>query len=139
MAFKLSEDSEDEIIMSEINMTPLIDVMLVLLIIFMVTSSVSVESGLDIDLPKSQVEKTPQNIDEVIIVSISAKGNIAVQGIKTSKEEFIDILRKQIDGNEDKTVLFEGDKSVTLDTIISIIDQARQIGAFKFAIATDSK
>lgn len=54
MSFKMDDDDDE--IMAEINMTPLIDVMLVLLIIFMVTSSISVSSGLNIDLPNVQAK-----------------------------------------------------------------------------------
>ena len=53
MAINLQENDQDKI-MAEINMTPLIDIMLVLLIIFMVTSSIALESGLDIDLPQTK-------------------------------------------------------------------------------------
>ena len=54
-----SGDEED--IVSEINMTPLIDIMLVLLIIFMVTSTAALESGLDIELPKTQITNEKKN------------------------------------------------------------------------------
>ena len=62
---KSSEENQDGIV-AEINMTPLIDIMLVLLIIFMVTSSVSLESGLDIDLPKSSSTSKSSGPEAVI-------------------------------------------------------------------------
>ena len=136
--FLNEESGDDESIMADINMTPLIDIMLVLLIIFMVTSSVSVESGLDIELPKSTSSKKPQNIDDVIIVSISKNGEIAVQGKKSDQSSFVSLLQQELGDGLEKTVLFEGDKSTTLDMIISIIDKAKELGAFKFAIATSN-
>lgn len=131
---KNNPDSED--IVAEINMTPLIDIMLVLLIIFMVTSSLSLESGLQIDVPK--VEKTENSSESnAIIVSLTNDGRIAVQGqvveMSALKESIAEALKKE--GTE--MVVLEGDKASSLGAAVEIIDIAKSAGASKFAIAAE--
>lgn len=132
----MGSDGDDDKVMSEINMTPLIDIMLVLLIIFMVTSSVSIESGLDIDLPNSASGES-QGKPEGIIVALDKKGVISVQGKAISfdklKEEVGSALLKEKTG----LVIFEGDENASLGKTIEIMDIAKAAGAIKFAIATE--
>jgi len=120
---------------AEINLTPLIDIMLVLLILFMVTSSISLESGLDIDLPKTQSETNKQPSDAVI-VSLDSDGAVFVQGKKV-EGELKDEITAALKDAETSLVVFEGDSRATLGRTIEIMDIARSAGAQKFAVATD--
>lgn len=83
MAIHLGDDEED--IVAEINMTPLIDIMLVLLILFMVTSSVSLESGLDVELPQV-AGKTEKAEGSAVIISLDNEGRLSVQGNPTDMD-----------------------------------------------------
>lgn len=138
MSFKMDMDNDDDEIMAEINMTPLIDVMLVLLIIFMVTSSISVNSGLNIDLPEVQ-SKGEGKAESAVIISLTADNQIQVQGKATS----LDSLGKSIaDALKEKgtgLVILEGDKASRLGNAVNIIDTAKAAGATKFAIAADQE
>ena len=135
MSFKLDNDDSDEI-MAEINMTPLIDVMLVLLIIFMVTSSIAVNSGLDIDLPDVKTAGKGK-AETAVIISLTAQNEILVQGKKTElsalKVAIAEALKKEGTG----LVILEGDKTSKLGNAVNIIDLAKAAGAVKFAIAAD--
>jgi len=124
-------------IMAEINMTPLIDVMLVLLIIFMVTSSVSLESGLDIDLPDS-VTKSEGKKESAILVSLNKKGELFVQGELTDSASLEDVIRKTLKAEQTSMVVFEGDQGSELGRAIEIMDVAKAAGANKFAIAAEA-
>lgn len=138
MSFNSFEQEQDEV-SPNINLTPLIDIMLVLLIIFMVTSSVSNESGISVDLPStSEQSKIAKNDNEGIIVTLDKAGSIFIQGKKV-KDNLKDLLKVAIDKSKSKTVIFEGDKQATLGKAISIIDIAKQVGAKQFAIATQEK
>jgi biopolymer transport protein ExbD len=128
-------DNNDEIL-AEINMTPLIDIMLVLLIIFMVTSSVSLESGLDIDLPKT-ASKTENKGAEAVIVSLDSSGNLSVQGQKVDPGALKEAIHKELMNNKTSLVILEGDRQSTLERAIGIMDIAKEAGAQKFAIATE--
>lgn len=134
MALKTNIDEDG--IVSEINMTPFIDIMLVLLIIFMVTSTVSLESGLDIDLPntKGQVEAKE---GDAVIVSLDKNGNISVQGRTVNGVDLANELRESIKQSPSKLVVFEGDKSSSLGKTIEIMDIAKAAGAKNFAIAAE--
>lgn len=139
MAFNTNDPEKDDIV-AEINMTPLIDIMLVLLIIFMVTSSVSLESGLDIDLPKTN-SQTQAQPGEAVIISLSKTGELLIQGKVAEADP--GNLKAQISAAlvEAKTefVVFEGDKTAELGRAIEVMDIAKEAGAKKFAIAAESK
>lgn len=136
MSFKMNDDDDE--IMAEINMTPLIDIMLVLLIIFMVSSSIAVNSGLDIDLPEVS-SKGEGKAESAVIISLTADNQIQVQGkavsLETLKESIAQALKEENTG----LVILEGDKTSSLGNAVEIIDTAKAAGATKFAIAADQQ
>ena len=136
MAFNHGSDRDE--VMSEINLTPLIDIMLVLLIIFMVTSSVSLESGLDIDLPGTASE-TSQKEGNAVIVSLNAKGDIFVQGKLAPFPELEQQITHALKEESTGLVILEGDRQSTLEKTIEIMDIAKRAGAQKFAIAAQGE
>lgn len=136
MAMKTNQPQEE--VVAEINMTPLIDIMMVLLIIFMVTSAVGLESGVDVSLPASSSNTQFQKEDEGVIVSLNSRGEVYIQG-KNVGDHLEEILKKELDGSPSKLIVFEGDREATLGKAISIMDVAKKVGALKFAIATEQK
>lgn len=135
MGIKLDPSESDQII-AEINMTPLIDIMLVLLIIFMVTSSISLESGLDIDLPKSKATAGNKEATAVL-VSLDRHGAISVQGREVSFDQLKRAIADALGEEKSNLVVFEGDRDSNLGKTIQIMDIAKEAGAEKFAIATE--
>lgn len=129
-------DNTQDGVMAEINMTPLIDIMLVLLIIFMVTSSVSLESGVDVDLPSSSSNSKFSKDDEGVIISLTNQGQVFIQG-KEVDQNLEELLKMELEKSESKLVVFEGDKQATLGKAIEIMDVAKKVGALKFALATE--
>ncbi len=127
----------DEDINAEINMTPLIDIMLVLLIIFMVTSSAAIESGLDVNLP--EVNAVSDKTDAILVISLNKTGDVAVQGEMTP----MDVLEKKIAAKllEMKTtsVILEGDGESPLNMTMAVMDIAKTAGAKTFSIAAKLK
>lgn len=134
----LKFDQDDENIMSEINMTPLIDIMLVLLIIFMVTSSVSLESGLDIDLPETNSTSEKSSENNVVIVSLSKDGSVSVQGKIIEEKNLQESISIALKEEKTTTIILEGDRASELGNAVQIMDIAKQAGALKFAIAAES-
>jgi biopolymer transport protein ExbD len=129
----------DQDINAEINMTPLIDIMLVLLIIFMVTSSISFDSGMDINLPQAQQQTSLENASEsAVIISVGKDGSISIQGEKTSPENVKDVLKNYLVKEKTQTVILEGDRDSTLGKTVNLMDIAKSVGAEKFSIATES-
>ncbi len=133
-----SNDPDKDDIVAEINMTPLIDIMLVLLIIFMVTSSVSLESGLDIDLPKTSSQTTPQKSD-ALIISLAKDGQISIGGKVFSGGDLKQEISQALKATNADFVVFEGDRTAQIGKAIEIMDIAKEAGAKKFAIAAENK
>jgi biopolymer transport protein TolR len=123
-------------IMSEINITPLTDIFLVLLIIFMVSSAAMVESGAKIALP--EVDNTSAQPRE-ITVSVTSADEIYVNNQPTNMDQVEEILRGLVSANPDVPVVLEGDKEVLFGEAVKILSIAQKAGAAQVAIAAQRK
>ena len=119
-------------IMAEINITPLTDIFLVLLIIFMVTSVAMVQSGANIDLP--QVEETKSEPRQIVI-TVTPQKEIFVNNTPTQLADLEGFLRPLIQAQPDIPVVLEGDKDVILGEAVKILAVAQRSGAKQIAIA----
>ena len=129
-----SEGGEGEDIVAEINVTPLTDVFLVLLIIFMVTSSVIANTGKKVDLPEAvQQSSTPP---KAVNVTITEDGTVQVNDTVVPMEKLRLHLEKALKESDDKTVILRGDRKVVLEQAVFVLDQAQLAGAQGFALAT---
>ncbi len=125
-------DSDGNIV-AEINITPLTDVFLVLLIIFMVTTSVVVNQGKNIDLPGADVsDETPQGVT----VTVGADGEMLINETVVAEEQLFVVLEAALEEARDKIVVLRGDKAVLLGQAVNILDVAQQAGARGIALAT---
>ncbi len=123
---------EDEIV-AEINVTPLTDIFLVLLIIFMVTTTIVQNEGKNIDLPEGESsEETPQGVT----VSVDADGRLQVNDRVVSEDDLFPALERAIEGAEQKIVVLRGDKNILFGEAVNILDLAQKAGAQGISIAT---
>jgi biopolymer transport protein ExbD len=128
-----SDDSSDQGIVAEINITPLTDVFLVLLIIFMVTTSVVENQSKQIDLPGAEVsDTTPQGVT----VTVTEDGGVLVNDLPTSDNDLYARLETALADTRDKLVILRGDRRVLLGKAVNILDLAQQAGATGIALAT---
>jgi len=116
----------------EINITPLTDIFLVLLIIFMVTASVAVESATHVDLPEAQ-NTSPEN--KGVIVTYTANHEIFVNAKDVPEVELEPALHDALGRVDQKIVIFQGDRTVILGDMVRILDTAKAAGADSIAIA----
>lgn len=123
-------------ILSEINITPLTDIFLVLLIIFMVSSAAMVESGADISLP--QVDETSSQPRE-ITVSVTPTGEIYVNSEVVAYEDLEQTLRALVSAKPDLPVVLEGDRDVLFGEAVKILSLAQKAGAASVAIAAERR
>ncbi len=128
------EDDETGGIVAEINITPLTDVFLVLLIIFMVTSSVIANTGKNVNLPDAQ--KSAQTPKQAVNVTMDSDGLVQVNGQAVPYENLQVHLRAALEAAEQKTVILRGDKKLVLERAVYVLDQAQLAGAEGFALAT---
>jgi biopolymer transport protein ExbD len=127
------EDTPDDGVVAEINITPLTDVFLVLLVIFMVTTSVVANQGKNIDLPGAEVSETTP---EGVTVEVTPDGAIAVNAVAVSEGELFAALKAALESSRDKIVVLRGDRQVLLGQAVNILDVAQQAGAKGIALAT---
>src|SRR5512144_915326 len=132
MAFANQRQRGRSPIQSDINITPLTDIFLVLLIIFMVTSAAMVESGAKISLP--EVDSTASQPRE-ITVTVTTADEIYVNNTLTPMEEVEGALRGLVSANPDVPVVLEGDKEVLFGEAVKILSIAQKAGAAQVAIA----
>ncbi len=123
-------------IVSEINITPLTDIFLVLLIIFMVTSAAMVESGAKISLP--EVDSTAAQPREITI-TVTPQNDVYVNAQLTPYEQLEDTLRQLIQNRPDVPVVLEGDREVLFGQAVKILALAQKAGASQIAIAAQPR
>lgn len=132
-------------IFADINITPLTDIFLVLLIIFMVTSSVIAQQGLSVNLPSASAQSSTAQ-PEGVIVTLEPGGRVRVNGEavpwsdSTAGRErppaFREAVAKAFLAAKSRLVILEGDEKAFLGNAVGIMDEARKAGAERFAIAT---
>jgi biopolymer transport protein ExbD len=124
-------------VFSEINITPLTDIFLVLLIIFMVTTAVTIESAAHVDLPKAEAT-APTDKPKGIIVTYTSDHQIYVNDKSVTEPELQPTLHGALANSTDKIVIFQGDPKVILGDMVRILDIAKSAGAEAIAIAVSS-
>ncbi|HEX3982160.1 MAG TPA: biopolymer transporter ExbD, partial [Acidisoma sp.] len=104
--------------LAEINVTPLVDVMLVLLIIFMVTAPL-MTSGVTVDLPKTSAN--PVNADSTpITISVNAEGKVFVQNDQVEIGDLVSKLQAATNGQTDRRIFVRGDQSISYGQIMQV-------------------
>ncbi len=135
-----SEDYSDGVV-AEINITPLTDIFLVLLIIFMVTSSAMVDSGgqagVRVDLPKGAAQDIARTQSDVVVV-ILEDGRAVVGGVVLSDEELKDSFKEAKTRATNTSVILQADAGVRHGRVVEIMDLAKQVEIFNLNIATRS-
>ena len=127
-----NEDKSD--IVAEINITPLTDIFLVLLIIFMITSSAMIESGGRVNLPKAVAT---QSETRGTTVTLTPKREIYVNQKKVTDESLESTLREALSTSPDKTVILRGDRDVLLGETVKVMSIVKRAGASEIAIAAE--
>ncbi len=123
--------------MSEINITPFVDVMLVLLIVFMVTAPM-MSMGVPVDLPKVKTAPIKANKhNEPLIISIKKDGGIYMQKTRIKRKELLDRLRKLSKKNADLRVFLRADKKLKYGTIMDVMGVIHRGGYKKVSLITE--
>jgi biopolymer transport protein ExbD len=130
----LGGNDENTDIVAEINITPLTDIFLVLLIIFMITSSAMIESGGKVNLPKAVAT---QSESRGTTVTLTPKREIFVNQKLVSEAGLEKILQAALSRSADKTVILRGDKEVLLGDTVKVMSIIKRAGASEIAIAAE--
>jgi len=121
--------------MSDINVTPFVDVMLVLLVIFMVTAPL-IQQGIDVNLPKTRSEGLSAD-EERLVVTVKAKGEIFVQRAEVPAEELESKLMAILETRQNKEVFLRADDKVAYGTVARTLSALRRAGAIRIGMVTE--
>jgi biopolymer transport protein ExbD/biopolymer transport protein TolR len=137
MAFALRNQNESDVApMADMNVTPLVDVMLVLLIVFMVAAPL-MAVGVPVDLPK--VAATQLNEQKPpIAVSIDAEGNFFIDQKAVTSEALFDELNAATENDKERRIHVRGDKSVTYGKVIEAMGKINGAGFTKVALVSEA-
>jgi biopolymer transport protein TolR len=126
-------------VMSEINVTPMVDVMLVLLIIFMVSAPL-LTVGVPIDLPRTQAKSLDQD-REPLTVSVSGKGEVYLQNAEIKVDDLVPKLQAitQARGGLDERIYVRGDRSVDYGTVMRVMGRLSAAGYHRVALVTEGE
>ena len=134
MAFNLNHLSEKKP-MSEINVTPFVDVMLVLLIIFMVTAPL-LTVGVQVDLPESSADSLPEE-QEPLTLTINSKGEIFVQEHQIEFEKMVSKILAIAKNRTDTRIYVRGDKTINYGRVLEVMGTLSGSGFTKVALISE--
>ena len=124
-------------VMSEINVTPFVDVMLVLLIVFMVSAPL-LTVGVPLDLPQSQAKSLEQD-REPLTISVNVQGQVFLQNSEIKVEDLVAKLKAITDarGGADERIYVRGDKKVDYGTMMRVMGRLSAAGYHRVALVTE--
>jgi biopolymer transport protein ExbD len=123
-------------IMAEINVTPLTDVFLVLLVIFMITTSALVRPAAEVDLPKAAEDESEMH---GVMVTMTPSREIFVNDRPVAGDDaaLASVLRDALSRTQEKVVVLAGDRQVVLGEVVRVLGLAKEAGATGFALASE--
>jgi len=121
-------------LVSEINVTPLVDVMLVLLIIFMVTAPMMTQ-GLDVDLPET-TSKSLRQEEKPIVVTVDKEGTISINSIPLARDLLLQELQKKYKVNQKQPIFLRADENVPYGEVVKVMSDIKSVGFDKIGMIT---
>jgi len=120
--------------LSEINVTPFVDVLLVLLVIFMLTAPI-LQSGIELDVPQTRTVK--EISQEKLVVSIDRGERLFLGNEAVNIHQLVPSLRQKMGGRRGQSVFLRADKSVPFGTVALVVDELRQAGIEQISMVTE--
>ena len=138
MAFSIGggNGDDDDPVLADINVTPLVDVMLVLLIIFMIAAPM-LHQGVEVALPRADAQNLPMRIEDPLVVSVDRDGNVYLQESRVATEDLVDRVSDQIKARGDESVFLKGDREVPYGKVIEVLDILHRGGIVRVGMITE--
>jgi len=131
-----NRDNGDRGTMSQINVTPLVDVMLVLLVIFMVTAPM-MQQGVQVNLPKAETKSLAPK-EDTLVVSIEKSGRTFINTNEIPGDQLKDKLNSMLAGREKREVFLKADSSVPYGEVVKVMAQIKGAGVERLGMVTES-
>ena len=125
----------DRRLMSEINVTPLVDVMLVLLIIFMVVTPM-INEGVSVDLPETDRPAALPEDKAAIVIAVKADGRISVGTREVTLDHLGELVKEQAAGAPDRTLVLRGDRTLDYARVREVMKRLSEEGFSRASLAT---
>ena len=126
---------------AEINVTPMADIMLVLLIIFMITTPL-LQSGITVNLPKAKnpLDAPEADSKDAVVVALNREGRIYLAKNPISEPELLEFLSKKFSGGEiNKTIFLKADTAVAYGRVVQIVNQCRRTGVERIGLMAEKE
>lgn len=123
--------------MSEINVTPFVDVMLVLLVVFMVTAPL-LSSGVQVDLPKSQARQIQDQDNKPLEVTLNKDGKIYIGETEVSNDRLVSLLSGMTNNDSDRRIFIRADRTLSYGQVMEILGTLNAAGFRKVALLSDA-
>jgi biopolymer transport protein ExbD len=137
VAFTTGGDADDDDLISGINVTPLVDVVLVLLIIFMVTATYIVRASIEVDLPRAA--HGGEATGTILSVIVTRDGQVWLDGARRTEEELVARTRAAVARDADARAIISADKGALHGAVVRVIDLVRGAGVTRFAIHVEKE
>jgi biopolymer transport protein TolR len=134
MRYRRNRNNNDKLV-SEINVTPLVDVILVLLIIFMVTAPM-LQMGIDVNLPRVKAKSVDVH-EEKLILTINKKADIFINNYKTTLPELGEKLESIFKSRIEREIFLRADKEVPYGLVVQVMSEVRKAGVDKLGMITE--
>ena len=131
-------DHRDDTVLADINITPLVDVMLVLLIIFMITAPM-LHQGIEVALPQADADPLPMRVDDPLVLSVNRDGLVYVQEEPIHPSQLIERLQPLIEARGDETVFLKGDRELPYGVVMEVLDILHDGGIHHVGMVTERK
>lgn len=135
MAFHTPDESDA--VLSDINVTPLVDVMLVLLIIFMIAAPM-LHQGIEVALPQSSAQNLPVHGEDPLVVSLTEDGIVYLQETPVHPTQLVERLLPMIEARGDEAVYLKGDRGVPYGQVIDLLDILHRGGVVHVGMVTET-
>jgi len=122
-------------LMSDINVTPFVDVMLVLLIIFMATAPMMIQ-GVNVSLPEATAKPIVSEKDHLLI-TLDKNGKLYINNYKIAPELLQNKIKKILEGHPDQEVFLRADKDVSYGAVVKIMSEIKEAGVEKLGMVTE--
>ena len=136
MAFAVGSGGDDDAVLSDINVTPLVDVMLVLLIIFMITAPM-LHQGVEVALPKANAEAMDIKAKDPLVLSINRNGIVYLQDKPVHPTQLVETLTPILAARADTAVYLKGDREIPYGQVITVLDLLHQGGITTVGMVTE--
>ena len=131
-----NRDNNDRGTMSQINVTPLVDVMLVLLVIFMVTAPM-MQTGVEVNLPKAETKSLAAK-EDTLVVSIEKNGRTSINTTAVPPDQLTERLDSMLTGREKREVFLKADSSVPYGEVVQVMARIKAAGVERLGMVTES-